>query len=68
MVHIWDYDKKVLEKTKSGRKLILERQINFGPGKEKISLAEAKKNWHKLNINPNGRRLLKMLIWNKKGV
>jgi hypothetical protein len=66
MVMIWDYDVKELKKTKSGRLLILERQINYGPGKgEKIKLSEVKKNWDKLNIEPKRRRLLELLIWGK---
>lgn len=66
MALIWDYDEKKLKKTKSGRLLILERQINYGPDKgEKIKLSEVKKNWDKLNIEPKRRRLLKLLIWGK---
>lgn len=64
---IWDYDVKELKKTKSGRLLILERLINYGPLKgEKISLSEVKKNWQKLNIDSDRRELLKLLIWGKK--
>lgn len=62
---IWDYDRKTLEKSKSGRLLILERKINYGPGREKISLSEVKKNWNKLQIDPRRRQLLKHLIWGK---
>ena len=63
---IWDYDIKELKKTKSGRLLILERQINYGVrGKEKISLSEVKKNWDKLNLDPLKKRLMKLLIWGK---
>lgn len=66
MALIWDYDVKKLRKTKSGRLLILERQINYGPDKgEKIKLSEVKKNWDKLNIEPKRRRLLDLLIWGK---
>lgn len=63
---IWDYDIKELKKTKEGKKLILERQINYGVfGKEKINLKEVKKNWGKLNIEPKRKRLMKLLIWGK---
>lgn len=63
---IWDYDINELKKTKSGRLLILERQINYGVwGREKISLSEVKKNWHKLDIEPDRRKLFKLLIWGK---
>ncbi len=60
---LWDYDRKTLEKTPSGRLLILERLINYGPGKEKIKLAEVKKNWDKLQLFPLQKRLLELLIW-----
>lgn len=61
---IWDYDINELKKTKSGRLKILERMINYGPTKEeKISLSEVKKNWKKLDIDSDRRKLLKLLIW-----
>lgn len=62
---LWDYDRKTLEKTASGRLLILERKINYGPGKEKIKLSEVKKNWNQLNLLPTRRRLFELLIWGK---
>lgn len=66
MPFIWDYDINKLKKTKSGRLLILERMINFGPDKgEKISLAEVKKNWDKLHLDPLRERMMKLLIWGK---
>ena len=68
MAHVWDYDIKELKKSEYGRRLLLERQINYGvypSDKEKIKLSEVKKYWNKLNIDPNRRRLLKLLIWNK---
>jgi len=68
MVHVWDYDIKTLKKSKAGRLLLLERQINYGvylSDKEKIKLSEVKKHWSELNIEPKRRRLLELLIWNK---
>lgn len=66
MPFIWDYDINKLKKTKSGRLLILERMINFGPDKgEKISLAEVKKNWDKLHLDPLRERMMRLLIWGK---
>ncbi len=59
---LWDYDRKTLEKTASGRLLILERKINYGPGEEKIKLSEVKKNWDKLNLLPTRKRLFELLI------
>jgi len=68
MAHVWDYDIKELKKSEYGRRLLLERQINYGvypSDKEKIKLLDVKKYWKKLNIDPNRRRLLRLLIWNK---
>lgn len=68
MPFIWDYDINKLKKTKSGRLLILERQINYGiypSDKEKIDLKEVKKHWEELNLDPDRKRLFKLLIWGK---
>jgi hypothetical protein len=68
MVHVWDYDINTLKKSKRGRLLLLERQINYGvypSDKEKIKLSEVKKYWNQLQIEPKRRRLLELLIWNK---
>ena len=66
--HIWDYDINELRKTESGRLLILERQINYGmflSDKDKIKLSEVKKNWKKLQLDPDRKKLFKLLIWGK---
>ncbi|KKS69788.1 hypothetical protein A3A14_03050 [Candidatus Daviesbacteria bacterium RIFCSPLOWO2_01_FULL_43_38] len=65
MSYLWDYDRKELEKSKSGRLKILERMINYGPGDEKIKLSEVKKNWDKLHLFPLQKRLFELLIWGK---
>ncbi|MBI2314986.1 hypothetical protein HYU93_02935 [Candidatus Daviesbacteria bacterium] len=66
MPFIWDYDINELKKTKSGRLLILEKMINYGPDEgEKISLSEVKRNWKKLNLDPLNKRLMELLIWGK---
>ena len=66
MVLIWDYDVKELRKSEYGRRLILERMINYGPDKgEKISLTQVKKNWNKLHLFHNRKLLLELLIWGK---
>lgn len=63
---LWDYDKKTLQKSKSGRILLLERMINYGPEKgEKIKLSEVKKYWDKLELFQTRKRLLELLIWGK---
>ena len=68
MLHVWDYDVNKLKKSKRGRLLLLERQIDYGvylKDKEKIDLQEVKKNWEILNIEKKRRRFLQYLIWNK---
>ncbi|MBI3576575.1 hypothetical protein HY086_00865 [Candidatus Gottesmanbacteria bacterium] len=64
-MHIWDYRERDLKKTESGRRLILERMINYGPGRRKISLSLVKKYWKDLDIDPLRRRLFRLLIWGK---
>ena len=65
-MYLWDYDKKTLQKSKQGRILLLERMINYGPGKgEKIKLSEVKKYWKELELFPTRKRLLELLIWGK---
>ena len=66
MVMVWDYDIKKLKKSKLGRILLLERQINYGVDKgKKIKLSEVKKNWHQLHLKPQRKRLFELLIWGK---
>ncbi len=67
MVHVWDYDIEKLKKSKWGRLLLLERQINYGvySDKEKIKLSEVKKHWNELTIDPDRRQFLQLLIWGK---
>lgn len=35
--YLWDYDCDELKKTEEGRIKILERMINYGPGKERLN-------------------------------
>lgn len=63
--YLWDYDYDELQKTASGRRLILERMINYGPGKDKISLSAVKKEWNNLQLEPKQRNLMEFLIWKK---
>lgn len=66
MPFMWDYDIKKLKKTKSGRLLILERMINYGPDKgEKIPLRQVKENWAKLHLDPLKKKLMEFLIWGR---
>jgi len=67
-MHLWDYDKKTLQKTKGGRLLMLERMINYGfylSDTTKIKLSEVKKYWSRLNLESSRRKLFKLLLWGK---
>ena len=64
---LWDYNRKLLEKSEKGKILLLERLINYGPGKEKINLAEVKMYWNKLNLLPRRKRLLELILSKKTG-
>lgn len=64
-MNTWDYDVNELRKTEKGRIFLLERMINYGPGQEKIKLADVKKYWDKLELFPIRKRLLELLIWGK---
>lgn len=63
--YLWDYDIDELRKTEAGRIKILERMINYGPGKEKIKLSQVKKYWERLDLQPLAKRLFEILIWGK---
>jgi len=65
MVHLWDYDRKELEKTEQGRIFLLERMINYGPGNEKIKLSQVKKYWKKLHLWLLQKKLFELIIWGK---
>ena len=65
MVYLWDYDEQELEKAEEGRIRVLERMINYGPGKKKIKLSLVKKYWDKLDLYPQAKRLMELLIWGK---
>lgn len=64
--YLWDYDYDELKKTEQGRIKILERMINYGPGKgEKINLSDTRKYWNKLDLYRNRKLLLELLLWGK---
>lgn len=66
--HLWDYTEESLKKSRHGKVLLLERQINYGVylhDKEKVALDEVKRLWHELKLEPKRRRLFEVLIWGK---
>ncbi|MCL4360455.1 hypothetical protein M1555_04370 [Patescibacteria group bacterium] len=63
MTGVWDYREKDLRKSKKGRILLLERLINYGPGKKKLNRREIKSHWRALRLFPKKKRLLELLLW-----
>ncbi len=64
--YLWDYDEEELKKTEQGRILLLERAINYGPEKnEKLDSSLIRKYWSRLNLFPDNKRLMELLIWEK---
>lgn len=62
---IWDYDEKILNKSKKGTILLLERLINYGifrNDNKKIPLKKVKKYWNVLSIEPKRKKLLQRLL------
>jgi len=44
----------------------LEQQINFRLNGKKLKMADVKKYWTKLTIDPQRRKLLEMWLWSKQ--
>lgn len=66
MALVWDYNQRKLEKSETGKVLILERLINYGrTHNDPIKLKEVKKYWDKLHLLPLRKRLFQLLIWGK---
>lgn len=63
----WSINLKELKKDKKKFAIWkLEQLINFGLGKEKIQLSDLKKYWSQINIDPDRRKFLKFLIYDRK--
>lgn len=60
----WDYPKT--KKIKKDEIWHLERLINYGLGKEKISKEILKRNFNKIKISKATRAFLELLLWNKR--
>lgn len=63
----WSVDTKRLKKNRlEWEKWQLEQMINFGLGKKKISKSLLKKHWLQLDLDPQKKKFLKFLLWEKK--
>lgn len=66
-MHIWDYKlpKNWKPKTDQEWTWYLERQINYGPGGDKLDRKQLKKYFNKIKMTDNARAFLELLLWGK---
>jgi len=63
----WDYKQRAAKKqAENDEKWALERLINFGVGRHKLSKRLLRKYLPELRIDDNKRAALELIIWNKK--
>jgi hypothetical protein len=63
----WDYKSSAVKKQGEADEVwALERLINFGVGRRKLSKQLLQKYLPKLRIDENKRAALELLVWNKK--
>jgi hypothetical protein len=63
----WDYKPRAAKKqAEKDEKWALERLINFGVGRHKLSKKLLRKHLPELRIDENKRAALELLVWNKK--
>jgi len=63
----WSTDVTELKKDKEKYAVwCLEQTVNFGLGNEKLSSRLLKKYWNLLNIDPDKKKYLEMLLWGGK--
>lgn len=67
MVYNWSVDLKELKKNKEAYTIWkLEQMINYGLDGERLDRKLLKKYWRRLYIDPDTRRVLAMMLWQKK--
>ena len=63
----WSVDTTELKKDKRKYAIWnLEQMVNFGLGGKKISREKLKKYWKILDLDPNKKNYLKMILWPKQ--
>ncbi len=62
----WSVDTKKFKSKEAKTIWELEQMINFGLGGSKIDRKSLKKYWHKLHLDPDRKRFLEYILWNKK--
>ena len=60
----WSTDVTRLQKNPEKWELFrLEQAVSFGLNGEKISATSLRENWNKLDLDPNKKKYLHMLLW-----
>lgn len=63
----WTVDIKQLKKDKKKFSIWkLEQLVNFGLNGEKLSMADLKKHWSKLDLDPKKKKYLSLILWPAK--
>ena len=62
----WSTDSKKHISKKQRTILELEQIVNFGLGGSKIDRADLIKYWDELQLDPDRKRFLEYILWNKK--
>lgn len=63
----WSVDEKELKKDKKRYTIWkLEQMVNFGLGGKKLKQEDLKKYWRFLNLDPDKKKYLKMILWPKR--
>jgi len=66
-MHNWSVDITELKKNKEQYAVWrLEQMVNFGLDGKKINREEIKKYWKILDLDPNKKNYLKMILWPKQ--
>ncbi len=63
-MHNWSVNINQLKKNPDAlARFVLEQRINYGLNGHKISLAELKKYWHLLRLDPLKKSYLEKIVW-----
>lgn len=62
----WSTDTKKIKSKEAKIIWELEQTINFGLGGSRLNKASLKKYWNKLNLDPDRKKFLEFILWNKK--
>ena len=67
-MHNWSCDiEKLRDHSKKGAALFeLEQKVNYGLARSRISKKQLLRYWKELQLDPDRRRFLSFLLWNRK--